>query len=165
MPGQKITFKTKIALNTFGSAMIYFGFERTAETKYQLHNAKVRENREILKDLINVNCFPAKQQLAFCSNDESSISSNRGNYVDLLHTLAAKDERLARHLETTTAFSGFSNIIQNDLIAAIGDVVRYDIKEISASPFVAAEVAESTDVTNKTQISVIVWLKERWFVK
>jgi len=23
MPGQKITFKTKIALNTFGSAMIY----------------------------------------------------------------------------------------------------------------------------------------------
>jgi len=44
-------------------------------------------------------------------------------------------------------------------------VVRYDIKEISAAPFVAAEVAESTDVTNKTQISVIMWLKERWFVK
>jgi len=39
---------------------------------------------------------PAKQQLAFCSNDRSSISSNRGNYVELLHTLAAKDERLAR---------------------------------------------------------------------
>jgi len=50
-------------------------------------------------------------------------------------------------------FSGFSNIIQNDLIPAIGDVVRYDIKEISAAPFVAAEVDESTDVTNKAQIS------------
>jgi len=48
--------------------------------------------------------------------------------VELLHTLAAKDERLARHLETSTVFSGFSNIIQSDLIAAIGDVVRYDIK-------------------------------------
>ena len=35
MPGQKITFKTKIALKTFGSGMIYFDFERTAETKYQ----------------------------------------------------------------------------------------------------------------------------------
>ena len=67
-------------------------------------------------------------QLAFCSNDESSISSKRGNYVELLHTLAPKDERLARNLETTTAFSGFSNIIQNDLI-----VFRYDIKEISAA--------------------------------
>jgi len=68
------------------------------------HNAKVRENREILKDLIDVNCFLAKQQLAFRSNDESSTSSNRGKYVELLHTLAAKDDRLARHLETSTVF-------------------------------------------------------------
>ena len=85
--------------------------------------------------------------------------------MELLHTLAAKDERLARHIEISTVFSGFSNIIQNDLIAAIGDVVGYDIKEISAAPFVAAEVNESTDVTNKAQISVIMWLKARWFMK
>jgi len=98
-----------------------------------VHNAKVRENREIFKDLINVNCFPAKHQLAVCSNDESSISSNRGNYVELLHALAGTDERLSRHLETSTVFSGFSIIIQNDVIAASGDMVRYDIKEISAA--------------------------------
>jgi len=79
-----------------------------------IHNAKVRENREILKDLFNVNCFRAKQQLAFRSNDESSTSSNRGNNVELLCTLAAKHERLVRHLETSTVFSGFSKIIQND---------------------------------------------------
>ena len=149
MPGQKTTFKTKVALKTFGSAVIYFDFERTAETEYQLHNAKV----EVLKNFINAHCFPAKQQLAFCSNNDSSISSNRGNYVELLHTLAAKDERLVRHLETTTVYSGFSNIIQNDLIPAIGDVVGYDIKEKSATPFVAPEVGESTYVTNKAQIS------------
>ena len=62
-------------------------------------------------------------------------------------------------------FSGWSIIIQNDLIAAIDDIVRYDIKEISAAPFVTAEVDESTDVTNKAQISVIMWLKARWLVK
>jgi len=50
-----------------------------------VNNANVRENREILKDLINVNCFLAKEQLAFLGNDESSTSSNRGNYVELLH--------------------------------------------------------------------------------
>jgi len=94
----------------------------------------------------------------------SSTSFNRGNYVELLHTLAAKDERLARHLETSTMFSGFLNIIQNDLVEAIGDVVRYNIKKISAAPFVAAEVDESTDVTNKAQIYVITWLKARWLV-
>jgi len=32
MPGHKITFKTKIASKTFGSAMIHFDFERTAYT-------------------------------------------------------------------------------------------------------------------------------------
>jgi len=57
-----------------------------------IYNAKVRENREILTDLVDVNCFLAKQHLAFRSNDESSTSSNRGNYVERLHTLAAKDE-------------------------------------------------------------------------
>jgi len=34
--------------------------------------------------------FPAKQQLAFCSNDESSISSNRGNYVEFYILLLRK---------------------------------------------------------------------------
>jgi len=42
------------------------------------------ENRDILKDLINVTGFLAKQQLAFRSNDESATSSNCGNYVELL---------------------------------------------------------------------------------
>ena len=86
-----------------------------------VHNAEVRENRDILKDFINVNCFLVKQQLAFLSNNESSTSSNRGSYVELLYTLVAKDERLARHLEASTVFSGFSNIIQNDLIEAMGE--------------------------------------------
>jgi len=48
---------------------------------------------------------------------------------------------------------------------AIGDINRYDAKEISAASFAAAEEDESTDVTNKAQISVIMWLKARWLVK
>lgn len=121
-----------------------------------IHSAKVKENREILKDLINATCFLAKQQLAFRGNDESTGSANRGNYVELLHAFAEKDDRLARHLESSTVFSGFSNRIKNDLIEAVGDVIRNDIKEeIGAAPFVAVEVDETTDVTNQAQISVI----------
>jgi len=54
---------------------------------------------------------------------------------------------------------------QNDVIEAIGDVIRYDIKEVSAAPSVTAEVDESKVVTNKSQISVIMWLKTSWLVK
>jgi len=50
-------------------------------------------------------------------------------------------------------FSGFPNMIRNDLIAALGDVVRHDIKELSAAPFVAEEVDESTDVSCHKQSS------------
>lgn len=60
-------------------------------------------------------------------------------------SFAKKDDKLARHLETSTVFSGLSNKIQNDLIEAVGDVTRIDKKEISAIPFVAVEVDETTD--------------------
>ncbi|XP_071317715.1 LOW QUALITY PROTEIN: zinc finger MYM-type protein 1-like [Trachinotus anak] len=111
-----------------------------------IHNAEVKENREVLRDLINVTCFLAKQQLAFSGHDESTGSANCGNYVELLHAFAEKDDRLAGHLETSTVFSGLSNRIQNDFIEAVANVIRHDIKkEISATPFVAVEVDETTD--------------------
>jgi len=64
-------------------------------------------------------------------------------------------------------FSGFSNIIQNDLNEAIGDVTGYDmnIKEASAAPFVSAKVDESADVTNKAQRSVVMWVKAQSCLK
>lgn len=94
--------------------------------------------------------------MAFRGNAESAKSSNRGNYVELLHAFAEKDEKLARHLETSTVFSGLSNRIQNDLIEAVSDVIKNDIRhEINAAPFVGVEVDETTDVTNKAQVSVI----------
>ena len=148
--------QSQIALKTFGMSRIDLALDEQRRLNISTHNAKVKENREILKDLINVTCFLAKQQLAFRGNDESTGSTNRGNYVELLHAIAEKDDRLARHLETSTVFSGLSNRIQNDLIEAVGDVIRNDIKkEISAAPFVAVEVDETTDVTNQAQISVI----------
>ena len=106
---------------------------------------------------MNATCFLAKQELAFRGNDESASSSNRGNYIELPDVLAEKDERLGRHLRTSTVFSGTSNRIQNDLIDSVADVLLADIRsDINAAPFVAVEVDESTDVTNKAQISVVV---------
>lgn len=75
---------------------------------------------------------------------------------ELLYAFAEEDDRLARHLETSTAFSGLPNRIQNHLIKAVADVIRNNIRnEIGAALFVAAEVDETTDVTNQAQISII----------
>lgn len=77
-------------------------------------------------------------------------------HIELLYAFAEKDVRLARHLETSSVFSGLSNRIQNDLIKAVADVIRINIKnEIGAALFVTVEVDETTDVTNQAEISVI----------
>ncbi|KAF4075810.1 hypothetical protein AMELA_G00223020 [Ameiurus melas] len=147
--------QSQIALKTFGSARLDVGLNEQRRLSVRVHNAQVKENREVLKDLINATCFLAKQQLAFRANDERTSSSNRGHYAELLHAFAEKDDRLARHLETSSVFSGLSNRIQNDLIDSISDVIRTDIKkEINAALFVAVEVDETTDATDKAQISV-----------
>ncbi|XP_061896841.1 uncharacterized protein LOC133645928 [Entelurus aequoreus] len=49
-------------------------------------------------------------------------------------TAQEKDERLAKHLETSTVFTGTSNRIQNDLIEAVDDVIRNDIKRRLMQP-------------------------------
>ncbi|XP_032067022.1 zinc finger MYM-type protein 1-like isoform X3 [Thamnophis elegans] len=147
---------SQITLKTFGISRIDIALDKQRRLNINIHNAKVKENRDTLKDLIDVTCFLAKQQLTFHGNDESTDSTNRGNYVELLHVFAEKDDRLAKHLKTSTVFSSLSNRIQNDLIEAVSDVIRNDIKkEISATPFVAVEVDETIDVTNRAQISVI----------
>ena len=120
------------------------------------YNCKVKENREILKVLINGTCYLDNQELVFRGNDESTTLFNRGNYVQLIYAFAENNERISRHLETSTVFSGSSNQIQNDIIEAVAEVIRTDIrKDINKAFFVAVEVNETTDVTQKAKISVI----------
>ena len=53
-------------------------------------------------------------------------------------------------------FSGLSNRIQNDITEAVAEGIRTDIrKDINKASFVAVEVDETTDVTQKAQIFVI----------
>ena len=141
---------------TFGTSRIDLALNEQQRLNISLHNPKVKENREILKVLINGTFYLANQELAFRGNDESATSFYRGNYVELIYAFAENDEKISRHLETSTVFSGLSNRIQNDIIKAVAKVIRTDIrKDINKASFVAVEVDETTDVTQKAQISVI----------
>uniref|UniRef100_A0A8C5QA54 TTF-type domain-containing protein n=1 Tax=Leptobrachium leishanense TaxID=445787 RepID=A0A8C5QA54_9ANUR len=148
--------KCQIALKTFEISRKDVTAVQQQKLDISTHNANVKENREVLKDLINVICFLAKQKIAFHGNNDSVSSLNCGNYVELIQVFAEKDANLAKHLQTSTTFSGSSNRIKNHLVEAVADVIRNDMKEeINAALFVAVEVDETTDVTNKAQLSVI----------
>ena len=84
--------QSQISLQTFGSSRIDLALNEQQRLNVSFHNSKVKENREILKVFINATCFFAKQELAFRGNDESANSLNRGNYVELICTLAENDE-------------------------------------------------------------------------
>ena len=62
--------QSQIALKIFGITRIDLALDEQWKLNISIHNAKVKKNREILKDLINATCFLAKQQLAFPGNDE-----------------------------------------------------------------------------------------------
>lgn len=143
-------------LASFGHARIETQLDQQLQTEISLHNKKVRQNRELLKRFINAVCFLSKQELAFRGHDESRLSLNRGNYVELLHYTAEYDSLLRTHLETSTVFRGLSNRIQNDLIDSISHSLLQEIKsEIANANFVSVLVDETTDVSNTAQFSIV----------
>lgn len=133
-------------------------------------NNKVKQNREILKRLINVVTFLGKQELAFRGRDESKESENKGNYLELLDFLAEYDTPLHCHLDTATVFIGTSSKIQNDLIQSVAYVMTEAMREeVRNTLFVSVMVDETTDVSNTAQMSYVMRyttdgnVKERFF--
>lgn len=143
---------------TFGkSQRIDHALDSQLKIDHQKHNELVKKNRDILKRFIDVVCFLGIHELGFRGHSETSDSVNKGNYKDLVLLISKYDPILAHHLETSTVFQGTSNYIQNDLISSVSTVtLNYIKKEILDCPFIAISLDETTDVTNTSQLSVVV---------
>ena len=145
-----------IALGTFGKSRIDLLLDEQKRANIVKHNETVKQNREVLKRLTAATCFLGQQELAFRGHNESSDSNNRGNYVELIHLLAEFDDKLRAHLATATVFTGLSPIIQNDLIQSVHGVMLAEIKsQIKEATFVAILLDETSDVTNRSQLSTV----------
>ena len=71
-----IHIQSQISFKTFGTSKIDLALNEQQRLNISLHNSKVKENREILKVLINGTCYLANQKLAFRGNNESATSFN-----------------------------------------------------------------------------------------
>ncbi|KAJ3583553.1 hypothetical protein NHX12_016917 [Muraenolepis orangiensis] len=128
---------------------------RTISTKK--HNKQVQKNRDILRKLIIAALYLARQEQAFRGHNEAAGSSNRGNFVELVHAFAEFDTALAEHMGSSTVFSGMSNTIQNDIIESIARSIQDETdKDIHISPFIAVQVDDTSDISNKCQLTVII---------
>ena len=84
-------------LAMFGRMRIDEALDLSRITERNKFNSKVKENREIIKRLIDVTILLAKQELSFRGHREDINSINRGNYIEFLNLLSDYDPILQQH--------------------------------------------------------------------
>jgi hypothetical protein len=115
-------------LQTFGFQRIGHSLNSQKKIADSLHE-KLKENRVILRRPIDAVTFLGKQECPFRVHNESSDSTNKGMYIELLEFLSTYDQTMAKHLKIATSFRGTSPVIQNDLIDAVGSVITDKINQ------------------------------------
>lgn len=63
-----------------------------------LNNKQIAEKRQIVLTIFKAVLFLARQNLAFRGHQEDNLSSNRGNYLELIHLLGDYNPYISTHL-------------------------------------------------------------------
>jgi hypothetical protein len=146
--------KSRVKFQLLGKQNIATVLDSAHKIEIESFNDKVRDNRNIMRRLIDITIYLCTQEQAFRGHDEREESSNRGNYKELVTLLGKYDDNLKNFQCSSSVFSGTS--IQNDIINSIAFVLINAIhKEISESSFFSWQVDETTDITCHSQLSVI----------
>ncbi|KAF3833366.1 hypothetical protein F7725_027031 [Dissostichus mawsoni] len=143
-----------VKLKLFGRVRIDEALDLARTISTKKHKEQVKKNRDILRKLIIAALYLAP----FRGHNEAAGSSNReSNFVELVGAFAEFDTALAEHLGSSTVFSGMSNTVQNDIIESIARSIQDETdKEIHISPFIAVQVDDTSDISNKCQLTVII---------
>ncbi|XP_008179777.1 zinc finger MYM-type protein 1-like [Acyrthosiphon pisum] len=99
------------------------------------------------------------RRLAATKHNEQ-VSINRRliarNYLELLDLLAQEEHLLKDHFLSSSIFKGTSKIIQNDLIDRVTTILNSNIfKEIQTANYISIQADETTDVSCRSQMSII----------
>ena len=115
-------------------------------------------NRNILYRIIDVVLLLAKTGHPLRGHREHSDSNNKGLFLEVTELLAKYDIVLKNHFEKGPRNAMYTSMtIQNGLIAAIYEKIIALIKEeLSAANCFSVMMDESTDLSHKEQVSVVV---------
>ena len=130
--------------------------QRAAEESQQQKEAK--EKRQFLATIVDVLLFLAKQNIAIQGHDESAVSSNRGNFLELLDLMASLNPLFKAHLENVHAHhrnaTYLSTDIQNELVDISAGMIREIIvKEVKEAEIFSIGIDETSDVSRREQVS------------
>ena len=118
------------------------------------HQEEKRNAREMLRVILSSVRFLARQGIAFRGSGDDSDS----NLVQLLRLRAEDNPALLKWLEKKgNKHTHTSHDNQNEMLQIMArHVLMRVLKEISTSPFLSLMVDETTDVSNKEQLTLVI---------
>lgn len=125
-------------------------------------NRKVCENREILKVIIDVLLYLARQNIAFRGHDESFLSINQGNFLELVKVISQYHPIMQQHLDKIqnkkkNRLTYMSHDTQNCLLKILAEQIRLKIlKEVQKAGLFAIIIDTTTDVAKLEQMCFVV---------
>ncbi|CAM8934443.1 unnamed protein product [Rhodiola kirilowii] len=132
----------------------------------------VRHNRLRLKTTIAVVKYLGKEGLPFRGHDESSNSSSRGHFIEIIKTYASMNDESAKVvLENAPKHSMYiAPSIQKEILDIIATKIRNKIRQEIGDAKFCILVDESLDVSHKEQMAIILrfvdddgFLQQRYF--
>ena len=124
---------------------------------------EIARNRLIVTHLLEIIKFIAMQNLPFRGHDEGRSSTNRGNFLELVHYQAKYDSVLQQHLNNGSRNSTYlSPDIQNQLIEAMAnEVLNTIVQQVKDAKFYSILVDEMADIARLEQVSFVLRYLDR----
>jgi len=124
-------------------------------------NIEKEKWRSILKIIIDVIHFCAKNNLALRCTSDTIGDANSGIFFNTVELISHYNDRLSEHIENIKSKKGslsyFSSIIQNEIIGLIGKRVRNKIlTQIKQAKYFSILFYCTTDTSHKEQLSEII---------
>lgn len=117
---------------------------------------KVEENRTYIKTIASVLRLTATQNIAQRGHRESEDSTNKGNFLAILHEIAKHDKFIQKRLETCRNAKYTSHQIQNEILQGLAEMVESEIiTEVKEHKVFSVIADETKDLQKKEQMSIV----------
>ncbi|XP_076049468.1 zinc finger MYM-type protein 1-like [Oratosquilla oratoria] len=145
-----------ISLSVLGSVNIKERVSESYRLSVNAHNKKVTKNREILSKIIDCIKICRHFELPLRGHDETDDSANPGVFRGLINHASQLDPDLRTHLESNPVFKSVSKTIQKEILDCLLQIHHDQIrKEIKEAPFVAVMADDTIDVSEYTQMVIV----------
>jgi len=122
----------------------------------------VANNREVVRTVIEVLIFAARQNISLRGHNENVQSLNRGNFLELLKVIGRHSAPVMMHLEkinksNNNRLTFMSSKSQEKLLSILGEMVRAQIlKDVKNACHFSVIIDTTTDISNQEQFTFIV---------